>query len=256
MDAQIVLRWEHLVKQSGRSARAVSTAIGCNPTYLGQQFAKAKNAPQTLSDPSVTVALALARELDRSVEDLMGVLPDVEATPANGYRDELHRQSGKVISDLMNTVNRRMEAYSNRPTLEDVIGWWRSTSGKLVGASKIEEAFDLINVPSFESETVIPERVGAMSLAAETLHGPSVDRLTKLVQSLPKSDQSNLASTYRKAALSRNPVFSEPLQIDIFSPQNEYEQTVEYIRLLLPIEASAGTRFILNYCFRINDFYA
>lgn len=250
MDSKIYLHWEQLIGGSGRSVRDVSRSIGLNPTYLGQQISKARNGLPT-STPSVTAVMALAAEFHCSVEEIMDATTVIDALPMAHAPTELESQGAKVIGQMMRAVNRRMAIGRYKPSVEDILTWWRANDGKLIGTDQIQDACALVEVPTKDCNTITPHSIGRKSLASEVMGGHSIERLTSVIRDMPVGDQKKLAQYYRQAAISKIPVISGPLEINIDFPEDGIHKQVSYIRLLLPIEAPNGSPFLLSYCFRI-----
>ncbi len=250
MDPKIVLSWEAMIKGAGLNITTISTELKSRG-YLSLLFGRARNDPGNMPKPSGEFILALADRLGRPVGDLMGRSAQIRAHPYPGYDQEVHKQTSRVFSDVLNLLHGMAAARGFRPTVEDVVGWWRSTNGRLAECGQIEESFDLVEVPSNDARTVHPHRVGGMSLAAETLGAASVDRLANLVQSMTAESQLDLVASYRSASACKNPVFSEPMSVAIDLPDHDTPLDVEYISLKLPVAAPDGTPFIVSYCFPI-----
>jgi hypothetical protein len=170
--------------------------------------------------------------------------------PKGGMVEE---QATKIIQEILGIVQTRLSVQGSRPGPGDVISWWYSTKGLLLGDNKVEQAFDWIDIPKEKDETVVPMRMGPLSMASMELNSTDTnDFRSRVIDKMTANDQRELAKTYYVASLSEVPVFSQPLRATIASDYDlDITHGVDFMRIQLPGHTPNGNRFILSYCFPI-----
>lgn len=242
-----VLKWKSHIEKRGRGITEVSQKIASR-AYLSTLFSAAANNPDKMPQPSAATVKKLASELSMTIGALMGEDPIVVLNPSPGYDRALDREASRIYADLINLVHTRMTQNGHRPSVEDVLIWWRSTNGRLSDSGGIGEAFDLIEVPDNETNKVRPHRVGERSMAGTFFEEDRTARLQRVVDNMSQEGQATLAASYREASLEHKPVFSGPLSLMV-SAADICE--INYLRLQLPVTATNGSPFIASYCFSI-----
>lgn len=244
-----VLRWKDFIEERERGIAELSEKIASR-AYLSTLFSAAKKTPEKMPQPSAKIVKKLALELNIPIGVMMGEEPHITLAPSPGYQRELYRESSRIYSDVLNMVHTRMSERGHRPGVEDVLGWWRRTDGRLSDSGNIGEAFDLIEIPHSDSQKVTPHRVGENSMAGTFFKEDRRARLQKVVDTMSEQGQASLATSYRAASLSQGPIFSQPLSLLIAPTDNEAFE-INYLRMQLCVTSSDGTPFIASYCFPI-----
>lgn len=247
IDAKIVLRWEKRILDAGLRVTNISNQIGSR-SYLPTLFSKAKNTPNQVPEPSVIVVSKLGKILGLSIDEMMQVKERVSVSTDPSYKQALGTHAQKIVDDLGREISRRQHASLGRPSVEDVLNWWRQNDGRLEACDQIKESFDLIEVPKGDDSKIHAQHVGQMSLAALHL-GASRDRLTRLLDLLPQGENQSMVVSYRRAARLNRPTFSEPLRMSVQSIPDDIALDAEYIRMQLPVTAPNKSKLIVSYCF-------
>lgn len=243
---ELISHWRSLCTAEGTPLTRLSIDIGKDRTYLPQLLSQ-KGTQKRKSEPSVFTMMRLAARLRIPFDHLM--MADCKLTISNspGYSEEIHRQSARLLNDVTEAAKNMLILNGSRPSIDDIIGWWHSSNGRLDGCGQIEETFDLIHVPRGGAETVTPYRVGSESLAAQKLGTNAPERLGMLVETFDDEARKELVVNYQAAARAKDPLI-KIRTANICTRDGAHVERVEYFRLNLPVVAADNTPFILNFC--------
>jgi|GEM_PF-6781085 len=240
--------WLNLIDKSGRTPADLSTAIGKHRSYLSKLLSGKR------FEPGAFTAQRLASELRVSMEHLLGRDESLSVSADPDYRQEVHRQASNVLADVMRVTHERLRSSQYTSADTDMMGallqWWHKQGGVLSGHEVFESRFDVINVPDPTSLEVMPERIGAETLAAQQLGTNDPHALTQLIRSFDTETRRELGEAFLDVSKTGVPHLTPVLSISI-PLGGEHHHTFEYFSLRLPVRTPSGDRFILSHCFDV-----
>lgn len=220
--------------RSGMTKQELSEAIGKKPGYISDLFRNNR-------DPGASVFLEICRVLGVSADHAGGLMPKMSMVAREG--SESDRIAARLMSEVMAITLHQMSAIGRRPSVDDVVSWWRREDGLLNDFDHLAPICDLYELPEATDTATTPAVVGANSLAAESFQVTSVDQLRSIVRSMPAEYRANLVGSYSRAR--ETPVMSLE-RIDYNGTQGP-RFGFDYARVLLPVTSKSGQRFIMNY---------
>ncbi len=156
---------------------------------------------------------------------------------------ESDRIAAKLMSEVMAVTLHQMAAVGRRPSVDDIVSWWRREDGKLNDFDHLSPMCDLYEVPKPTDTSTNPAVMGPQSLAAESFAVNDVEQLRNIARSLPADFRSNLVGSYYKAR--ETPVIS--LERIDYAKDAGPKFGFDYTRVLLPVSDTRGNEFILHY---------
>ena len=220
--------------KSGLTKQELSEAIGTKPGYISDLFRNRR-------DPGASVFLEICRVLGISADHAGGLMPKISMVSREG--SESDRIAAQLMSEVMAITLHQMSAVGRRPSVDDIITWWRRESGILNDFDHIAPIVDLYELPDPTDTATRPAKVGQQSLAAESFSVSSVEQLRSIVRSMPEDFRSNLVGSYSRAR--DKPVLS--LERIDYNGETAPAFGFDYARVLLPVTSASGQRFIMNY---------
>jgi hypothetical protein len=238
--------WKDLIIQSGRSPAELSVAIGNHRSYLSKLLSSHS------FEPGAFTAQKLAIEIGVSLEHLLGGNDTISVSNDPNYIHEVHKQASNIMTDVMRVAHQRLaasgSAYKDQDILRMLLHWWHQQGGILSGHEVFENKFDLINVPDNDDVDVVPQVVGAESLAAQQLRTNDPQALIKLIETFDETSRRSMTQSYIEVATTGRPNLSPAMSVSIPSSDG-FKPSFEYFRLQLPVATRDGSRFVLSYCF-------
>lgn len=231
-----------LAQASGRSLSELSVAIGKDRTFLSVLLGGKRN-----TDPGVSAMMRLADELGVPLDYLL-CRDNRFSVLANETADTVERHAVRLMNEVMQETQRRLAYAAQRPTIDDILQWWRANGGMLCSSAALDPYFDLINVPDQSDQVVVPHKVGPESLASIALKSHEPDRLLKLVEQMSSPARQQLVASYYAASTSPDRFEIALHQINISLNEVGEAFTVDYFRLLLPVKAGDGKSYVLSFC--------
>ena len=220
--------------QSGMTKQELSEAIGKKPGYISDLFRNRR-------DPGASVFLEICRVLSISADHAGGLMPKMSMVSRGGSDSD--RIAAQLMSEVMAISLHQMAAIGKRPSVDDIVSWWRREAGVLSDFDHIAPMCDLYEVPAASDSATVPAKIGANSLAAESFSVSTVEELRSIIRKLPIDFRSNLVGSYSRAKDS--PLMS--LERIDYDAQAGPAFGFHYTRVLLPVTSQKGQRFILNY---------
>lgn len=227
---------QHAQVQSGMTKQELSVAIGKKPGYISDLFRNRR-------DPGASVFLEICKVLGISADHAGGLMPKMSMLPRKDSDSD--RIAANLMSEVMAVTLHQMAAIGQRPSVDDVVSWWRREDGALNDFDMLAPICDLYEVPDPSDVATKPAQMGPRSLAAESFVVDSVEQLRVVAQKLPEDFRANLVGSYTRAK--ENPVMSlERIDYEA-EAQIGPKFGFDYTRVLLPVKATSGQQFIMNY---------
>ncbi len=222
------------LQKSGKTKQELSEAIGKKPGYISDLIRNRR-------DPGASVFLEICRELGISADHTGGLMPKLSMIPrANSESDRI---AAKLMSEVMAVTLHQMSAIGQRPSVDDIVAWWRREAGVLNDFDHIAPICDLYELPDSSDAATKPVHMGPRSLAAESFIVSSVDELRSIARGLPPDFRQNLVGTYTRAK--ETPIMS--LERIDYDGGTGPKFGFDYTRALLPVTSKDGQKFIMNY---------
>lgn len=212
----------------------LSEAIGKKPGYISDLFRNRR-------DPGASVFLEICRVLGISADHAGGLMPKISVV--SRQETESGRIAAKLMSEVMSVTLHQMSAIGQRPSVDDVVAWWRRESGVLNDFDRLAPICDLYVLPDPGDSATKPAVMVPHSLAAESFIVSSVQELRAIARGLPADFRANLVGSYTKAK--ETPVMS--LERIDYEGKTGPAFGFDYTRVLLPVTAKDGQRFVMNY---------
>ena len=197
--------------------------------------------------PDISVPVRLAQAFDVPVEALLKdpkehLVSDFEVLPLQ----DVDRHAANLLSAVFKATEKSLDHFSDRPTMDSIIAWWKETGGDLAQCEQLSPHFDVVEAAHDAHGIPEVQHMGALGLSATTLRSRESQRLKDFLSSLNDSDLVELNTHIRTVTRSG---------VGMISPQTrivelpEYGETVEvsFVRLMLPVTDAFGQPFVLNY---------
>lgn len=216
---------------------------------LGVQKAYFSGMRRTRSVPSGTLACRMAAYFGVSAEYLLdldreGAL-NVQAPEGSNLA---HQYAAQLLTQVTSITHQMLQANGHRLNFNEMLAWWRASGRTLNGLDDVENQFDLVHVPGPEDQILSPHRVGHNSLAGIYV-GRCATRLRRVVKAMSVEQQANLMADYRRATDFGDRYEVHRHQLDLEVPTISRRIVLNYDRLLLPVTAADGRRFIISHCY-------
>lgn len=226
--------WKSLISDSEFSGRIddLSRRLGKSPAYL-------RGLLNNQSIPGADVVLGLSDELGVSTDQL---LMKTDAGPRNSTADKL---ADAITREIWPIVVRNLNSANDRPTGRDLMLWWHSNGGRLENYAHLAEYFDLYFEPPSIEQEIAAARLGAKSLASQSLGIGSPDLLSKTLAPLGTDFAVRVLKAHRNS-IARGPTTTIE-KLDVAHPDRDIQITVEYFRTLAPVKMPDGSTCILNF---------
>lgn len=222
------------LKRSGMTRQQLSEAIGKRPGYISDLFRHRR-------DPGASVFIDVCRVLGLSADEAAGLLPKLSMVPRADKESD--RIAAKLMSEVFSVSLRQMAATGGRPSVDDVVAWWRRENGLLNDFDHLRPIVDLYEIPDAADLATKPAAMGQGSLAAGSFVITDLDELRSIARNLPADFRSRLVGSYTQAK--ERPVLS--LERIDYDSDGGPKFGFDYTRALLPVQTSDGRHFILNY---------
>jgi hypothetical protein len=190
------LRVKELHDRSGLSAVGVANQIGVSSSFLTAMIGKDALLERAYRPMPGALAMArLAATYNVSTDYLLG-LTDQISPISREYPQELSGMVQRMADDLSFLATRRVVLNGQKPTVNDILAWWRDTGGEVGRGSPMEEQVDVIEIPKHGAQTVKPLRLGAQSLAAQVLMSTDPNKLVRVVDGFDATTRADLVRAY------------------------------------------------------------
>ena len=215
----------HRLAAAGLSESALSVAIGRNRGWLGALLSRD-------AAPNAVDIKRIADHLSCSVDALF--------TPLTPSRS---RNPQEIFSDRTKALQKH-RGY-DRPEVHDIFRWYVANNGTLRNHDEIGEYFDLFKTPDIVNHQLAPYKMGKKSLVAVEFGLQTTEELEIVLKNSHLDVRQEVAIAHYRVMETGKPSTASIKTEAKFS--SAVRIIFEYIRLLLPVTASCGERFILNF---------
>jgi len=167
----------------------------------------------------------------------------IDLSLATKPRTYLEKQADRMAREISRVVQAQLE--SVRPSLDAVLDWIDLTDGKIHQDNQMWQYIDLHAVPEVTDRILIPQHVGANSLAGQRLGAPNPQLLMRMMETLPEDQMTKVLMSYRE--VTKRPYEITTQYIEVEMPDHFIRFKTRYRRLLHPVEDAQGNKYILCY---------
>jgi len=229
---------QRLRDERGISERQLCDQIGQAPTYF-----QAFNKGTAKKLPAFEVMVEIARALGVRLDEMLGTKAGFDLSLATKPRTYLEKQADRMAREISRVVQAQLE--SVRPSLDAVLDWIDLTDGKIHQDNQMWQYIDLHAVPEVTDRILIPQHVGANSLAGQRLGAPNPQLLMRMMETLPEDQMTKVLMSYRE--VTKRPYEITTQYIEVEMPDHFIRFKTRYRRLLHPVEDAQGNKYILCY---------
>lgn len=116
------------------------------------------------------------------------------------YRAEMPGLIDKMYAELWSAVRKKCLISDFRPTVDDVLHWWRDTGGVVGRGDDIEHYMDVVQMPTADTQMIRPVTMGPRSLASRKYNTTDPQYFTKQLESWPQHVHDVIVNGYRELA--------------------------------------------------------
>ncbi|WP_136440342.1 helix-turn-helix domain-containing protein [Pacificoceanicola onchidii] len=226
---------------SGLGKSFISESVGQEKSYLSGLL-------RTGREPGASTLHRMAKLFGVSTDFLLGFDDELKVSA----KETTDQYAARLLSDITSAAARLAAANGQRLNFNQILEWWRTSDRKISGCSDVEEQFDLIEVPAQCDDYVKPHKVGKLSMAG-TRVGHTADSLQRVVWAMPEGMRRQLVASYYDASIQGENYKITPHHMVLEVPEIEATIPLCYDRLLLPVSAGDGRKFIISHCYPASE---
>lgn len=173
-----------------------------------------------------------------------------DAVPAISLED--FRSRDRAVAEAMRGIKAELEKTArgilykgDAISLQSFLDWWVTNCGRLENFDRIAERVDVFEVPSKESNQIIPTKVGRESLATKHFRLEETQHLNQTLDGFSTPCNKQLVAAHLEAFSRGEPVISHPEIDEKLRDGTPFKR--RYRRVLAPVKRSNGKMVLLNY---------